>query len=75
MVISQLGEVRTTFKAFALAQATAAEDLLRWAGGSSGGSQENRAIEETFAHLAELSVLWSEVQKDFAGEGEGEREG
>ncbi|XP_050702337.1 protein enabled homolog [Eriocheir sinensis] len=73
MVISQLGEVRASFKAFALAQATAADDLLRWAGGGSsggggggGGGQENRAIEETFAHLAELSVLWSEVQKDFA---------
>lgn len=63
MVISQLGEVRTSFKAFAQAQATASEDLLRW----SGGSHENRAIEETFVHLAELSLLWSEVQRDFAG--------
>ncbi|XP_042235759.1 myosin tail region-interacting protein MTI1-like [Homarus americanus] len=62
MVISQLGEVRTSFKAFALAQATASEDLLSW----SGGSHENRAIEETFTHLAELSLLWSEVQRDFA---------
>lgn len=62
MVISQLGEVRSSFKAFSQAQATASEDLLSW----SGGSHENRAIEETFAHLAELSLLWSEVQRDFA---------
>nr|XP_045596603.1 uncharacterized protein LOC123757189 [Procambarus clarkii] len=62
MVISQLGEVRTSFKAFSQAQATASEDLLSW----SGGSHENRAIEETFAHLAELTLLWSEVQRDFA---------
>ncbi|XP_071519591.1 uncharacterized protein [Panulirus ornatus] len=64
MVISQLGEIRTSFKAFAQAQATASEDLLRW----SGGNHENRAIEETFVHLAELSLLWSEVQRDFADE-------
>lgn len=62
MVISQLGEVRTSLKAFTQAQATASEDTMRWA-----AAHENRAIAETFSHLAELSLVWTDVQRDFAG--------
>ncbi|XP_076056446.1 uncharacterized protein LOC143034372 isoform X2 [Oratosquilla oratoria] len=61
MIISQLGEARNTLKSFIQAQAEVAEDLLKWASG-----QENRAIQETFAHLAELSYVWTEVQRDFS---------
>lgn len=61
MVISQLGEVRTSLKAFTQAQATASEDTMRWA-----AAHENRAIAETFSHLAELSLVWTDVQRDFA---------
>ena len=38
------------------------DDCLRWA-----TANENRAISETFNHLGELSNLWTEAQKDFAG--------
>lgn len=62
MVISQLGEVRSSLKAFTQAQATASEDTMRWA-----AAHENRAIAETFSHLAELSLVWTDVQRDFTG--------
>lgn len=62
MVISQLGEVRSSLKALTQAQATASEDTMRWA-----AAHENRAIAETFSHLAELSLVWTDVQRDFAG--------
>lgn len=70
MVISQLGEVRSTFKSFAQAQTQSSEDLLQWA----VGTRQNRAIEETVVYLAELAALWGEVQKDFAGESLGREE-
>ncbi|KAK3860686.1 hypothetical protein Pcinc_033279 [Petrolisthes cinctipes] len=62
MVISQLGEVRSTFKSFAQAQTLSSEDMLQWA----VGSRQNRAIEETIVYLTELATLWGEVQRDFA---------
>ena len=62
MIISQLREVRTSFKAFAHAQSQASEDILKWS-----TSHENRAIAETFGYLAELSLLWTEVQREFSG--------
>ncbi|XP_068250128.1 uncharacterized protein, partial [Palaemon carinicauda] len=61
MIISQLGEVRTSFKVFAHAQAQTSEDILKWA-----CSHENRAIGETFGYLAELALIWTEVQREFA---------
>jgi hypothetical protein len=63
MVISQLRDVRSTAKAFATAQNTASQDMLKWS-----SSEENLAIQDTFAQLSELNALWTEVQKDFAGE-------
>jgi len=63
MVISQLQDVRSTAKAFATAQNTASQDMLKWS-----SSEENLAIRDTFVHLAELNALWTEVQKDFTGE-------
>jgi hypothetical protein len=63
MVISQLRNVKSTAKAFATAQNTASQDMLKWS-----LSEENTAIKDTFAQLSELNTLWTEVQKDFAGE-------
>jgi hypothetical protein len=63
MVISELRDVRSTAKAFAVAQYTAAQDILKWS-----LNEENPAIRDTFVQLSELSALWIEVQKEFAGE-------
>jgi hypothetical protein len=63
MVISELRDVRSTAKAFAEAQHTAVKDMLKWS-----ITEENSAIRDTFVQLSELSALWTEVQKEFAGE-------
>jgi hypothetical protein len=63
MVISELRDVRSTAKAFAEAQYTAAQDMVKWS-----LTEENPAIRDTFVQLSELSALWTEVQKEFAGE-------
>lgn len=62
MVISQLREVRTTFKAFVAAQVTLSEDLVKWS-----STIENNSIHSTFLGLAELNSLWTEAQKDLVG--------
>jgi hypothetical protein len=31
-------------------------------------NEENPAIRDTFVQLSELNALWTEVQKEFAGE-------
>ena len=62
MVISQIREVRTAFKAFLSAQAILSEDLLKWS-----CTIDNEAIHQTFAYLNELSSLWTDVQKDYVG--------
>ncbi|XP_023722566.1 uncharacterized protein LOC111872682 isoform X2 [Cryptotermes secundus] len=61
MVISELRGVRSTAKAFAEAQCSAAQDMLKWS-----LTEENPAIRDTFFQLSELSALWTEVQKEFA---------
>lgn len=61
LVISELKDMRTTAKAFLNAQHTASMELLQWA-----QAGENRAIQDTFVFLSELSTLWTETQKDFA---------
>jgi hypothetical protein len=63
MVISELRDVRSTAKAFVVAQNTATQDMLKWS-----LNEENTAIRDTFVQLSELSVLWTQVQKEFAGE-------
>lgn len=61
MVISQLRDVKSTARAFATAQNTASQDMLKWA-----SSEENHAIQGTFVQLTDLNALWTAVQKDFA---------
>ncbi|XP_066995449.1 uncharacterized protein [Anabrus simplex] len=60
MVISQLQDTRASAKNFMLAQNTAARDLVKWS-----MNNENQVIQTTFTQLAELNVLWTEVQKEF----------
>ena len=62
MIISQIREVRNTFKAFLAAQSALTEDLVKWS-----CRIDNEAIHQTFSYLAELTALWSDVQKDFVG--------
>lgn len=61
MVISELRDVRSTAKAFTLAQNTATQDMLKWS-----MNEENPAIQDTFVQLAELNTVWTEVQREFA---------
>jgi len=63
MVISQFRDVKSTAKAFATAQNTASQDMLKWS-----SNEENLAIQDTFVQLSELNALWTEVQKGFTGE-------
>jgi hypothetical protein len=63
MVISELRDVRSTAKAFAVAQNTATQDMLKWS-----LNEENTAIRDTFVQFSELSALWTQVQKEFTGE-------
>ncbi|CAH0381650.1 unnamed protein product [Bemisia tabaci] len=60
MIVSDVDHMRGTAKAFLRAQQTLVEDLMDWA-----NKEKNLAIQETLALLAELSLLWSETQKDF----------
>ncbi|XP_046406585.1 uncharacterized protein LOC124171458 [Ischnura elegans] len=60
MVISQLKDVRSSAKAFMMAQNTAMQDLLKWS-----LTCENLAFKDVFMQLNELNTLWSEAQKDF----------
>lgn len=60
MVIAQLRDVRSSAKAFMQVQATASEDLMKWA-----HKNENQALQDTFSLLFELNTLWTEVQKEF----------
>ncbi|PSN53083.1 hypothetical protein C0J52_09150 [Blattella germanica] len=61
MVISELKDVRSTAKAFAVAQNTATQDMLKWS-----VNEENPAIQDTFVQMTELNAIWSEVQREFA---------
>ncbi|CAB3369397.1 Hypothetical predicted protein [Cloeon dipterum] len=52
--------MRVAAKNFAHAQTMASQDLLKWS-----LKAENRAIQETFIQLLELSTIWEDVQKEF----------
>ena len=41
---------------------TASQDLLKWA-----ANEENRALQDVANQLAELNLVWTEVQRDFCG--------
>lgn len=60
MVISELKDMRQAAKAFMAAQNSAAQDMVKWA-----TADENRAIQDIMSQLAELNILWTDVQRDF----------
>lgn len=62
LVLCGLRDMRLAAKSFVQSQSTASQDLLRWS-----IKTENRAIQDTFAQLVELSSMWEEVQKEFTG--------
>lgn len=62
MVISQLKNVKNTFKAFSKAQHEAHHDLVTWS-----STMENRAIKDSLMRMAELTSIWcDEVCEAFA---------
>ena len=62
LVISEVKEMKAASRKFMNSQKTATEDLLKWA-----LLQENRAIQDTVSQVQELNMIWSDVQRDFAG--------
>jgi hypothetical protein len=62
MVLCSLRDMKMASKNFIQAQSTASQDLLRWA-----IKTENRAIQDTFAHLSELCSMWEDIQREFTG--------
>jgi len=59
MVIAQLKDVRTTGKAFSVAQSSAMQDLVKWS-----LKDENRAIQDALTQVGELFSVWTEVQRE-----------
>ncbi|XP_064601843.1 uncharacterized protein LOC135467871 [Liolophura sinensis] len=59
VLISEVRDMRNTAKAFMTAQNSAAQYMLKWA-----ENEENRAVQDVVAQLAELNLVWTEVQKD-----------
>ncbi|XP_025085604.1 uncharacterized protein LOC112559005 [Pomacea canaliculata] len=60
VLISEVKDMRTTAKAFMNAQSSASQDLLKWA-----TNEENRALQDVANQLAELNLVWTEVQREF----------
>lgn len=60
VLISEVKDMRTTAKAFMNAQSAASQDLLKWA-----ANEENRAMQDVANQLAELNLVWTEVQREF----------
>lgn len=60
IIISDLKEVRSTAKAFMLAQQTAWRDMAKWA-----SKEHNNTINNSLTHFIQLSDLWTDVQSEF----------
>ncbi|GFS18976.1 zinc-binding alcohol dehydrogenase domain-containing protein 2 [Elysia marginata] len=60
LLLSEVKDMRNTAKAFANAQNAVAQDLLKWA-----VHEDNRALQDVINQLAELNLLWTEVQQEF----------
>lgn len=60
VLISEVKDMRITAKAFMNAQSAASQDLLKWV-----ANEENRALQDVVSQLAELNLVWTEVQRDF----------
>lgn len=66
-IISELKNLRSHTKAVRDSQQAVLQDMMNWA-----CNDENRALQELFAHLTDLNSLWCEVQTQFAGNCQGE---
>ncbi|XP_046329067.1 uncharacterized protein LOC124112918 isoform X1 [Haliotis rufescens] len=60
VLISEVKDMRNTAKAFMNAQSAASQDLLKWT-----AHEDNRAIQDVANQLAELNLVWTEVQREF----------
>lgn len=60
MIISDIKEMKSSFKSFHLAQVTTWEDMSKWA-----NKERTVALQEILHVLLDLCFLWSEVQLDF----------
>ncbi|XP_005110353.1 arp2/3 complex-activating protein rickA isoform X2 [Aplysia californica] len=60
VLLSEVKDMRNTAKAFMNAQNTVSQDFLKWA-----VNEENRAVQDVANQLAELNLLWTEIQREF----------
>ncbi|RUS77157.1 hypothetical protein EGW08_015080 [Elysia chlorotica] len=60
LLLSEVKDMRNTAKAYTNAQNAVAQDLLKWA-----VHEDNRALQDVVNQLAELNLLWTEVQHEF----------
>ncbi|CAL1528317.1 unnamed protein product [Lymnaea stagnalis] len=59
VLLSEVKDMRNTAKAFMNAQNAVSQDFLKWA-----VNEENRALQDVANQLAELNLLWTEVQRE-----------
>ncbi|KAK6972694.1 arp2/3 complex-activating protein rickA isoform X2 [Biomphalaria glabrata] len=60
VLLSEVKDMRNTAKSFMNVQNAVSQDFLKWA-----ISEENRALQDVANQLAELNLLWTEVQREF----------
>ncbi|BFZ15828.1 hypothetical protein BsWGS_18867 [Bradybaena similaris] len=60
VLLSEVKDMRNTARAFMNAQNAVSQDFLKWA-----VNEENRALQDVANQLAELNLLWTEVQREF----------
>lgn len=59
VLLSEVKDMRNTAKAFMNAQNAVSQDFLKWA-----VNEENRALQDVANQLAELNLLWTEIQRE-----------
>ena len=60
VLLSEVKDMRNTAKTFMNAQNAVSQDFLKWA-----VNEDNRAVQDVAHQLAELNLLWTEVQREF----------
>ncbi|XP_052798560.1 uncharacterized protein LOC128230383 [Mya arenaria] len=62
ILLADLKEVKMGAKTFMEAQHQAAQDMMKWA-----VTEENRAVKDVISNIADLYLMWTDVQKNFMG--------
>ncbi|KAL4225376.1 hypothetical protein ACF0H5_016065 [Mactra antiquata] len=60
VLVCDIKDIKNCAKAFMNAQHTAAQDMMRWA-----SHEENRAVKDVVSNIADIFLIWTEVQNTF----------